>query len=82
LACRAPGNWRVGNLNREGRLPIADRTQRAEGKAEEIRGRIKREAGFATDRPGTEARGAAEEAKGKAKNAVGKARSAVKRQTR
>ena len=61
---------------------MGDRTQRAKGKAEEKKGRVKREAGAATGRPSTEARGAAEEVKGKTKNAVGRARSAVKKSTR
>ena len=56
---------------------MGDRTQRAEGKAEETKGRVKRAAGAATGDSGTEARGAGEELKGKAKNAVGRARSAV-----
>jgi uncharacterized protein YjbJ (UPF0337 family) len=61
---------------------MADRAQRAEGKAEEIKGRVKRAAGAATGNRSTEAQGAGEEVKGKAKNAVGKARSAVKKSTR
>ncbi|MBV9334940.1 MAG: CsbD family protein [Solirubrobacterales bacterium] len=61
---------------------MGDRTQRVKGKAEETKGRLKREAGDATGRPETVARGAAEEAKGKAKNTVGKARSAFKKSTR
>jgi uncharacterized protein YjbJ (UPF0337 family) len=61
---------------------MADRTQRAEGKAEEVKGRVKRAAGAATGNRSTEAKGAGEEVKGKAKNAVGKARSAVKKSTR
>lgn len=61
---------------------MGDRAQRTKGKAEEAKGRVKREAGFATGRPGTESRGAAEEVKGKVKNKVGRARSAVKKATR
>jgi uncharacterized protein YjbJ (UPF0337 family) len=61
---------------------MGDRTQRAAGKAKEVKGRVTRGAGFATARPDTEARGAGEELKGKAKNAVGKARSAAKKRTR
>ena len=61
---------------------MGDRTQRLKGKAEETKGRLKRETGQATGRPGTEARGAVEELKGKAKNAVGRARSAAKESTR
>ena len=45
---------------------MGDRTQRVKGKAEETKGRLKRETGAATGRPGTEARGAGEELKGKA----------------
>jgi len=61
---------------------MADRAQRAEGKAEEVKGRLKRAAGAATGDRSTEARGAGEELKGKARNTVGKARSAVKKATR
>ncbi len=61
---------------------MGDRTQRAKGKAEELKGRTKRETGIAAGRPGTEARGAGEELKGKAKNTVGRARSAAKKATR
>ncbi len=61
---------------------MADRKQRAEGKAEELKGRVKRGAGAATGDRSTEAKGAGEELKGKAKNAVGKARSAVKKSSR
>ncbi len=61
---------------------MADRAQRAEGKAEEVKGRVKRAAGAATGDRSTEAKGAGEEVKGKAKNTVDKARSAVKKSTR
>lgn len=61
---------------------MGDRKQRAEGKVNELKGSAKREAGRATDKPSTEARGAAEEIKGKTQNAAGKARSAVKKATR
>jgi uncharacterized protein YjbJ (UPF0337 family) len=61
---------------------MGDRTQRAEGKAEELKGRVKRAAGAATGDRSTEAKGAGEQAKGKAKNAVGRARSALKKSTR
>jgi uncharacterized protein YjbJ (UPF0337 family) len=61
---------------------MADRKQRAEGKADEVKGRAKRAAGAATGDRSTEAKGAGDEIKGKAKNAVGKARSAVKKSTR
>jgi uncharacterized protein YjbJ (UPF0337 family) len=61
---------------------MADRKQRAEGKAEEVKGRAKRAAGAATGDRSTEAKGAGDELKGKAKNAAGKARSTVKKSTR
>jgi uncharacterized protein YjbJ (UPF0337 family) len=61
---------------------MGDRTQRAKGKAEEVKGRVKREAGIATGSPGREARGAGEELKGKTKKTVGRARSAAKKATR
>jgi uncharacterized protein YjbJ (UPF0337 family) len=53
-----------------------------ESKAKEMKGRLERDAGAASGRPTTEARGAGEEAKGKVENAAGKARSAVKKATR
>ncbi len=61
---------------------MGDRMQRAKGKATELKGAAKKNAGRDTGRTGTEARGAAEELKGKAKNAAGRARSAVKKGTR
>jgi uncharacterized protein YjbJ (UPF0337 family) len=61
---------------------MGDRKQRAKGKAEEVKGRVKQNAGRATGRQGTEARGAAEATKGKTKNALGRAQSAVKKATR
>ena len=61
---------------------MGDRAQRVEGKAKELKGALKREAGVASGRPATEAEGAGEELKGKTKNALGKARSAVKKNTR
>ncbi len=61
---------------------MGDRTQRVRGKAEEAKGRLKREAGIATGRPSTETRGAGEELKGKTRNAVGRARSAAKKAMR
>lgn len=61
---------------------MGDRTQRAQGRAKELKGKLKRDAGAASGRPGREARGAGEELGGKVKNAAGKARSAVKRGTR
>jgi uncharacterized protein YjbJ (UPF0337 family) len=61
---------------------MGDRMQRFRGKLEEMKGRGKRDAGVATGRPGTEARGAGEELKGKARKAVGRARSKAKKATR
>ncbi len=61
---------------------MTDREQRIEGKADELKGRIKRGMGAATGRRDTEAKGAAQELKGKAKNAVGQAHSAVKKHSR
>ena len=61
---------------------MGDRMQRAKGKAEETKGKIKKNVGRETGRGSTEAKGAAEEAKGKVKKTVGKARSAVKKATR
>jgi uncharacterized protein YjbJ (UPF0337 family) len=61
---------------------MGDRTQRTEGKAKELKGKVKREAGIAAGSPATETRGAGEEIKGKTKKAVGKVRSAAKKATR
>lgn len=61
---------------------MGDRMQRVKGKANELKGGLKRDAGRDSGRPGTEVRGAAEELKGKAQNSIGKARSAVKKHTR
>jgi uncharacterized protein YjbJ (UPF0337 family) len=61
---------------------MGDRTQRVKGKAEELKGAGKREAGAASGDRSTEAKGAAEELKGKATNAIGRARSEAKKATR
>lgn len=61
---------------------MADRAQRAEGAAEETKGKVKKETGRVTRNRSQEAAGAAETAKGKAKRAVGKARSEAKKTTR
>jgi len=61
---------------------MGDRMQRIKGKLQEAKGRTKEEAGFASGRPTTEARGAGETLKGKANQTVGKARSQVKKNTR
>ena len=80
----APSSRGRPSLKRPRRKGVAmgDRTQRAEGKAEEVKGRVKRAAGAATGNRSTEAEGAGEQLKGKAKNAVGKARSEIKKATR
>jgi uncharacterized protein YjbJ (UPF0337 family) len=59
-----------------------DRKQRVEGKADELKGRVKRGVGAATGDRKSEAKGAAQELKGKAKKAVGKARSGVEKHSR
>ena len=61
---------------------MGDRKQRAQGKANEIKGRVKQKTGTATGDRATRARGAGDELKGKAQSAAGKARSAVKKATR
>jgi uncharacterized protein YjbJ (UPF0337 family) len=61
---------------------MGDRKQRLEGKAQELKGRVKREAGIASENPGTELRGAAEQLKGKLKKTIGNARSEAKKHTR
>ena len=61
---------------------MGDRMQRVEGKAKELKGATKREAGAASGDRSAQARGAGEELAGKTKNVAGKARSAVKKATR
>jgi uncharacterized protein YjbJ (UPF0337 family) len=61
---------------------MGDRTQRAEGAAEEAKGQVKKETGRVTRNRSQEAAGAAASAKGKVKRAVGKARSQTKKATR
>jgi uncharacterized protein YjbJ (UPF0337 family) len=61
---------------------MGDRIQRAKGATKEAAGRMKRDAGEATGRPSTSARGAGKQVKGEAEKAVGKARSAAKTATR
>ena len=56
--------------------------QRAQGKAKELKGRAKQEAGITAGKPPTKARGAGEELEGKAQKAAGKARSSIKKATR
>ena len=46
--------------------------QRAQGKAKELKGRTKQEAGAATDKPGTQARGGRRGGQGQSPDAVGK----------
>lgn len=61
---------------------VGDRMQRAQGKAKELKGRAKQEAGITAGKPPTKARGAGEELEGKAQKAAGKARSSIKKATR
>ncbi len=61
---------------------MGDRMERFKGKAKEIRGGLREDAGQASGRPGTEARGAGERMEGKAQNAMGRMKSAFKRATR
>lgn len=61
---------------------MGDRTQRVKGKANEVAGKAKAEAGYSTGRGKTEATGVGQTVKGKAQQATGKARSAVKKKTR
>lgn len=61
---------------------MGDRKQRIEGKAHELKGHAKREAGSATGDRETEARGAGEELKGKAQQAAGNLVSKAKKATR
>lgn len=51
---------------------------RIKGKAEDIAGRVKRQAGEWTGDENAQAEGAAEQLKGKARNAMGKAKDAVR----
>jgi uncharacterized protein YjbJ (UPF0337 family) len=61
---------------------MGDRTQRLKGKANEVAGKAKAEAGYSTGSGRTEAEGVGQALKGKAQQATGKARSAVKKKTR
>ncbi|HJU37063.1 MAG TPA: hypothetical protein VJ716_06570 [Gaiellaceae bacterium] len=61
---------------------MADRTQRLKGKANEVGGKAKANAGYETGSKKTEAKGAGKALKGKTQQAAGKARSAVKKKTR
>jgi uncharacterized protein YjbJ (UPF0337 family) len=80
LLARTGNTW--SNLYQRREMAMGERTQRAEGKMEEAKGRLKQTAGRATGRGDTEARGVADDVKGKAKDAVGKVRSVAKRNTR
>ncbi len=61
---------------------MGDRKQRVKGKAEELKGRVKKNDAKTAGNRSKQVRGAAEELKGKARNAAGKASSSVKRGTR
>jgi uncharacterized protein YjbJ (UPF0337 family) len=61
---------------------VADRTQRLKGKANEVAGKAKANAGYETGSKKTEAKGVGKALKGKAQQASGRARSAVKKKTR
>ena len=61
---------------------MGDRMQRVKGKANEIAGKTKADAGYSTGEGKTEAKGVGKALKGKAQQATGKARSAVKKKTR
>ena len=61
---------------------MADRTQRLKGKANEVAGRAKANAGYESGRGKTEAKGVGKMLKGKAQHAAGKARSTAKKKTR
>lgn len=61
---------------------MADRTQRLKGKANEVAGKARANAGYETGSKKTEAKGVGKALKGKAQQAAGKARSAAKKKTR
>jgi uncharacterized protein YjbJ (UPF0337 family) len=61
---------------------MGDRTQRVKGKANEVAGKAKAEAGYDSGRRKTEAKGVGKALKGKAQQGVGKARSTAKKKTR
>ena len=61
---------------------MGDRTQRLKGKANEVAGKAKAEAGYSTGSGKTEAKGVGKALKGKAQQAAGKARSTAKKKTR
>jgi uncharacterized protein YjbJ (UPF0337 family) len=61
---------------------VADRTQRLKGKANEVAGKAKANAGYETGRKKTEAKGVGKALKGKAQQASGKARSNAKKAAR
>jgi uncharacterized protein YjbJ (UPF0337 family) len=61
---------------------MADRTQRLKGKANEVTGKAKANAGYSTGSGKTEAKGVGKALKGKAQQTAGKARSTVKKKTR
>ena len=61
---------------------MPDRTQRLKGKANEVAGKTKANAGYETGSKKTEAKGVGKALKGKAQQAAGKARSTAKKKTR
>ena len=61
---------------------MGDRKQRVKGKANEITGKAKADAGYRSGSGKTEAKGAARAANSKTQQAVGKARSGMKKATR
>jgi uncharacterized protein YjbJ (UPF0337 family) len=61
---------------------MGDRTQRLKGKANEVAGKAKADAGYESGSKKTEAKGVGKALKGKAQQASGKAKSAAKKHTR
>ena len=61
---------------------MGDRTQRLKGKANEVAGKAKADAGYESGNKKTEAQGVGKALKGKAQQATGKARGAAKKHTR
>ena len=61
---------------------MADRMQRLKGKANEVAGKAKANAGYESGSKKTEAKGVGKALKGKAQQAAGKARSRAKKATR
>jgi uncharacterized protein YjbJ (UPF0337 family) len=61
---------------------MGDRMDRVKGRAKDMKGAIKQDAGQASGRPGTEMRGTGDRVEGKAQNTMGRIKSAVKKATR